>query len=457
MSATAFSYDFTNPENVPEASRSFWMVHNGLVCTFSRALPRRAADMLDVFGAVYAADRRSKRCYQGVATGQRRIGMRIPVREPELWTSPELSARLRGLLSWVSEDVWEIEFVRRNFVPEGDFSQGFLLDTPLEPPITVSLFSGGLDSLAGLAQHALDLPGGSRVLVSGYTHNRLARQQSTQVKLIRAAWGKGFPVAGENVWHVAIPFGISSGEEVQEEKSQRTRALLFLAFGAITALQARADTLHVFENGVGALNLPLNGTQLGTDNYRGVHPRSLCMVEAFFESILGESIHIDDPCMFATKAEMCRSLPAAGLAGVARETVSCDGYPQRVSNRAQCGSCTSCLLRRQALFCAGLTDHDPGGAYRRDVFKGVSGLSEEDVHGFVVMSEQANRIAGCLSSDRPWIKLTTAYPELARTLVELTARPDVAAREGPADSFVQLFRTYVQEWKEFASEVAAAG
>ena len=85
--------------------------------------------MLDVFGAVYAADRRSKRCFQGVATGQRRIAIRMPVREPELWTSPELAARLRELLSWVSEDVWDIEFVRRNPVLEQDSSQGFLLDT----------------------------------------------------------------------------------------------------------------------------------------------------------------------------------------------------------------------------------------------------------------------------------------------------------------------------------------
>ena len=457
MSATAFSYDFTKPENVPEAGHAFWLVQNSLTSTFSRALPRRAADLLDVLGAVYAADRKSKRCFKGVATGQRRICIHMPVREPELWTSPELATRLRELLSWVSEDVWEIEFVRRNFVLEQESSQGFLMDIPTKSPAMVSLFSGGLDSLAGLAQHALNSPGGSRILVSGRTHNRLARQQNVQVKLIRAASERGSPVASEDVWHVAVPFGINSDEMVREEKSQRTRALLFLAFGAITALQARTDTLYVFENGVGALNLPLNGTQLGTDNYRGVHPRSLGMAEALFESILEESIHIENPCMFATKAQMCRSLPATGFADVARETISCDGYPQRVSNQAQCGCCTSCLLRRQALFCAGLTDHDPGDAYRHDIFKGLGNLSTEEVHGFGVMSEQVNRIAGCLASDRSWQKLTAAYPELARTVVGLAAHPGAAAKEDLAASFVGLFRTYVQEWKEFSSEVAAAG
>ena len=457
MSATTFSYDFTEPENVPEAGRSFWMIQNSLVCTFSRALPRRAADLLDVFGAVYAADRRSKRCFRGVATGQRRIFIRIPVREPGLWTSPELATRLGELLAWVGEDVWDIEFVRRNSVLEQDSNQGFLMDVPLESPVMVSLFSGGLDSLAGLAHHALNSPGGSRILVSGRTHNRLARQQHAQVKLIRSAWGRGSPVASEDVWHVAVPFGINSKEVVQEEKSQRTRALLFLAFGSITALQAQAETLYVFENGVGALNLPLNATQLGTDNYRGVHPRSLGMTEALFESILGESIHIENPYMFATKAEMCRSLPETGLSHVVRETVSCDGYPQRVQNQAQCGICTSCVLRRQSLFCAGLTDHDPCSAYRYDIFKGLSNLRPEEAHGFGVMSEQVSRIDGCLASDRPWQKLTAAYPELARTLAALTARPGAAAQEDLAAGFVGLFRTYVQEWQEFASEVAAAG
>ena len=51
--------------------------------TFSKAIPARAADLLDVVGAIYAADRQSKRCFQGVATGQRRINIRLAVREPE--------------------------------------------------------------------------------------------------------------------------------------------------------------------------------------------------------------------------------------------------------------------------------------------------------------------------------------------------------------------------------------
>ena len=94
MSAATFSYDFTGHGTGPESGRSFWMSQNSLTRAFSLAPPPRAADLLDVFGAVSAADRRSKRCFRGVATGQRRICIQMPVREPEVWTSPELVTRL---------------------------------------------------------------------------------------------------------------------------------------------------------------------------------------------------------------------------------------------------------------------------------------------------------------------------------------------------------------------------
>ena len=457
MTATTFEYDFTKTGDWLSQGCSFWS-HDGILSkAFSRVLPDRAADLMDVMGAVYAADRRSKRIFNGVATGQRRIGTRIPVRDPGSWLSPELVSPLRKLLSWVSGDVWDLEFAGRTRTKGLEGDQGFLFEVPLEAPINVSLFSGGLDSLAGLAHHALDHLGGSRVLVSGCTHNRLSSQQAVQVNWIRSAWRRAAPAAAGDVRHVAVPFGVDAEDAVNEEKGQRTRALLFLAMGVNAALQAGADTLHVFENGLGALNLPLNWTQLGTDNYRGVHPRTLAMAEGFFESVLGTPVRIENPFMFATKAEMCRALSQAGLADVVRETVSCDGYPQRVPGQAQCGCCTSCVLRRQALFCGGLADYDHSADYRRDILSGINGLNQEDSHGFMVMSEQVKLMARCLESVRPWQELTVAYPELARTVAELAARPGGASQESLAASYVELFRTHVREWNEFDSEIAAAG
>ena len=77
---------------------------------------------------------------------------------------------------------------------------------------------------------------------------------------------------------------------------------MFLALGTATAFQADTDTLWVYENGLGALNIPLNESQLGVDNYRGVHPRSLRMDSELFEKVLGRKIHIENPCLFCDES-----------------------------------------------------------------------------------------------------------------------------------------------------------
>jgi hypothetical protein len=447
-----YSYDFPGQEKWEGSARYFWIDREPLSRTFAKELPAPAADLLDVVGFIYAADRQSPRRYRGVATGQRKFNLRIPVRQPGVWSSPKLTRRLQELLWWISGDVWAFEFVGSRKTQEIQGAQRFLFDLPPKAPVSVSLFSGGLDSLAGLARHTLGSPGGTRILVSGRTHDRLAGQQKRQVRRIRAVCGSTLPVEGQDVWHVSVPYGISAGGNNNEEKGQRTRALVFLAVGAITAMQAGTNTLWVYENGIGALNLPLNATQIGTDNYRGVHPRSLCMAQELFESALGRPCRIRNPYLFTTKAEMCRSLRPTGLAEVVSETMSCDGYPQRVRKQSQCGHCTSCILRRQALHSSGLSHYDPGQSYRCDVFHSLCNFDQDQAHGFMVMSEQVKQIAGCLASENPWGKLAAAFPELLRTVEVIAAEPDLTSEQAEGN-LLGLFQNHVQEWAAFSAAV----
>ena len=447
-----YSYDFSDQRGWSQSARHFWIDREPLSRPFSQDLPVPATDLLDVVGAIYAADRQCPRRYRGVATGQRRFSLRVPVRQPGLWSSPELTRRLQELLSWISGDVWAFEFVESGSTQADEGAQGFLFDLPLKGPVSVALFSGGLDSLAGFARHTLDSPGGTRILVSGRTHERLSGQQKRQVRRIRAVCGGNLPVEGQDVWHVSVPYGICAGGKSKEEKGQRTRALVFLAIGAITATQAGADTLWVYENGIGSLNLPLNATQLGTDNYRGVHPRSLYMAQELFESALGRPCRIRNPYLFTTKAEMCRSLLPAGLADVVSETMSCDGYPQRVRKQSQCGHCTSCILRRQALHSSGLSHHDPGQSYRCDIFQSPCNFDRDQAHGFMAMSEQVNRISGCITSKHPWAKLAAVFPELLRAVNVVGAEPDLTEEQAQAN-LLGLFQNHVQEWGAFSAAV----
>lgn len=452
--AVEYTYDFAQqPVGQPA---QYWLDGERLSRAFCAVLPSRMADLLDLAIAVYTADRMSPRDFRRERTGQRRIHLRLPVREPSRWADADVLDRLHDLLSWLSEDVWSFEFVTRHGPPWSVESQGFLFRLPPDPPITVALFSGGLDSLAGLAAHAQEEPDGHVVLVSGYTNDRLASQQRLQVHGIRAAW-QGIGQSREKtheLCHLAVPFGIYKSGGRQEEPSQRTRALVFLTLGVAAALQAGADTLWVYENGVGALNLPLNATQLGVDSYRGVHPRSLQMARRLFELVLERSIKVRNRFVFHTKAEMCAALLPSGVSHLIPHTVSCDGFPQRVLRQSQCGLCTSCILRRQSLYASGLGHVDAAGGYRYDVVHPRAALTLGQMHGLLVMRDQVNHIALCLSSADPWRALVERFPHLLAAqavLVEEVLSPaEVRAR------LMRMYRAYIQEWAGFPANPSLA-
>ncbi len=455
MNTSPFTYDFAS-QPLPDREEGFWLDGKQMSHAFCEALQPEVADLLEVALAIYAADRRSVRDYRGENTGFRHIQVRIGVRDLALWSDGAVAQSLHELLSWLSGDDWSVEFARRESVPMLAESEQFLFPLHPKQPVGVSLFSGGLDSLAGLAARVQEEPKGSRVLVSGYTHNRLAHQQRTQVQRFKSALRKELVGGGPEIRHVAVPFGIRKIQSSREEKSQRTRALVFLALGAAAAVQARADTLCVYENGVGALNLPINETQLGVDNYRGVHPRSLMMAERLLAIVLDRPIRIKNPFLFQTKAEMCAALQPIGLLDLIRDTVSCDGFPQRIHDRPQCGYCTSCILRRQALCASGLRRHDPAGAYRLDIAADHVAWNTGKSYGLYAMRGQVHKLAGCLASDDPWGSLATTFPELARTSAELKARARGYVGAGLEDRFVQLYQVYVREWESFPAHPSFA-
>ena len=449
MNAERYTYDFTvHPRDVGLDS-TCWMNGESLSRPFSQVLPANGADLLDLALAIYAADRSSPRDFKGGKTGQRRIDVRVGLRSPDRWTAPGTANALQEFLYWLSGDEWSFRLDERKGVQTPAESGAFLFKIPPEQPVSVSLFSGGLDSLAGLACQTMADLGGSRVLVSGYTHDRLASRQRLQVQRIRAALNGHSPGAGARVWHIAVRFGMRRPQGRREEKGQRTRALVFLALGATAAVQAGADVLWVYENGVGALNLPINETQLGVDNYRGVHPRSLMMFETLVEHVLGRQVRVRNPFLFHTKAEMCQGLLSAGFTGAVGDTISCDSFPMRIPDQApQCGYCTSCVLRRQALQAAGQSSYDPAAAYRHDVRAGRAALSKNQAYGLEAMRGQVQRLERALGSSDPWQSLVASFPEIARTSAELVQHEGLDAAQVSGE-FVRLFQTYVCEWRRF--------
>lgn len=407
---------------------------------FFKNLPSLLADWLEIALFVYLADRaslrRSKRRPDYPDQWERSIQLRIPVREPAVWNRSRVDETLRGLLGWLTEDDWKFEFVRK--APGGSPpEQAYLFEWLGQRPSRVALFSGGLDSFAGAVHDLAALPDHHHVFVTGRTSGRQQHLQAKQIAGLKAA----FPVA---LTHLTVPYGIRARADGQaEERSQRTRGFVHLSLGAVTARLCGLTTLHLTENGIGAINLPYHAGQLGTANSRGVHPVTLHKMVAFIASLLETPFTIDNRGLWATKGELCATPALAKVQHLIAETFTCDGFPNRVAGKSQCGRCTSCLLRRQSLAHAGLVDPDDDYVTNwRDP------LHASRLAALRAMTAQTHRLVALHHEGTS--ALIEAFPSLLECSEVLAARVPGGQPEA-LRRISSLYQRYVAEWRRFTA------
>ncbi|HLG15092.1 MAG TPA: 7-cyano-7-deazaguanine synthase [Blastocatellia bacterium] len=251
--------------------------------------------------------------------------------------------------------------------------------------------------------------------------------------------------------HIIVPYGLTNvSATLGQERSQRARAFLHLTLGAATALQAGAKEFFVYENGVGAINLPYDETQVGTLNARAVHPVTLARMGKLITKLFGASFRISNPFLFHTKAEMCRDAALNRLGPYIGETFSCDGYPIRVKHKPQCGSCTACVLRRISLQGAGLSAWDAPQGYLRDLVSGPPPKKQRKLRELRAMAWQAYKLKQALDAPDPWRRLARSFPEL-EDLVTETSWYDGARQADIQQSLLRLYSQYLVEFDNFSA------
>jgi hypothetical protein len=127
---------------------------------------------------------------------------------------------------------------------------------------------------------------------------------------------------------------------------------VFTLLGSACAYLMGQKVLNLYENGIGAINLPYRKSAIGLDHTRSVHPLTLLSVSNLVSELIGEKFTIRNPFLFRTKAEMCQQLAEDERYDLPALTVSCDS-PHR-KQPIQCGYCSSCILRKQALAASGI-------------------------------------------------------------------------------------------------------
>lgn len=418
-----------------EARKSdcFYEVNDlSIASAFGAPIPPTLSDLKDLAIAIYFVDRLGK------GKSPRDLSVRIPLRQPKLWCSPEIRLTLCETLRWFTKDNWEFDFIQRNHPGTPSETQTYLFPYLPKLPVTVALFSGGLDSLAGACHQLRKQPESAFIFFSvGMPQNTGSIQRHLR-KCLQSHFSR-------ELVHVTVTFNRRKyGPDNPRDNSRlRSRGFVFLALGAVTALMAGANQLDIYENGIGAINLPYNKGQLGVDNPRAVHPLSLDRMGKLLSLLLNHAFTFHNPFLFSTKAEMCQAIHTEVLEDLISRSITC-GHLHRVKDKPQCGICTSCLLRRQALYAVKMVKYDT--RYHTDVLQ-LQG-NEKKAYELSAMLEQNHTLQNSLKSPQPWQNLTTEYPvlwEIENTITSHSGQEPWLIQE----AFVRMYRTYIDEWMNF--------
>lgn len=302
------------------------------------------ADLLVVAAHVHAADTRLSRSSESQDAWTREIRLVIPVSDPGRWTAA--APILVRALNFLTGDRWEVGFRKRpkafkTIVPAA-------APTLLPPPFDgVSLFSGGLDSLIG----AIDtLEGkGTPLLVSHAGEGLVSKSQERCFDGLKAA----YPGSAFNRLRVWMSFDAGLFDDVVSEDTTRGRSFLFFSLGVAAGTSlASPFVLKVPENGLIALNVPLDRLRLGALSTRTTHPFYIARWNEMLAA-LGIGGRIDNPYWDKTKGEMVAACARqAVLSKLAPSSLSCSSPTKgRWTKQPQghCGFCLPCLIRRAAL------------------------------------------------------------------------------------------------------------
>src|SRR5262249_34675144 len=130
------------------------------------------------------------------------------------------------------------------------------------------------------------------------------------------------------------------------EDSHRPRSFLFLSLAVAIARVTNITHVYIPENGLIALNPPLQVSRIGSHSTRTAHPVFLTRFLKFLRSANLFEGTIQNPFLYLSKTDMLRGLDPSLIPLVTR-SVSCS-HPSRYHDEGvrHCGYCVPCMYRR---------------------------------------------------------------------------------------------------------------
>jgi len=403
---------------------------------FWKNLPAHYEDFLEIAAYVYSGDQAMHRVSDSdlntmCSMWRRTFHYHIPVRAPEFWNSAEVKQTLQRTLEFLAEDYFDFTFYGAANAPE---VQTFLgIETAagkFSQPERLALFSGGLDSLAGVVAEAV---GKKRKLLL-LNHRSNDKFSPLYETLFQQLTDRVSPVPLSQV-RVLINKSATLGIDF----AQRARSFLFAAMGMTVASILKLDEITCFENGVVSLNLPVCAQITGAKATRTTHPRVIRGLEKLGTLLAGgKDFKIQTPFFWHTKGDVVAEILKEKCGPLIASSRSCAGTILRSKVKPHCGVCSQCIDRRVGMIAAGAADFDPEGSYEIDVFSD----SLPKVVDKIMAAEFVNR-AFELENFQNADEFIGEFPEVALALPYMDL--DGGTRAGLTGRILKLYQRHAAE------------
>jgi len=324
-------------------------------------LPDRIKDLLEIAAYVFAADRKTKRGTPDSMeyhSWSRSFHFIIKVRDHQFWKKETVKNKLSEVLCFMTGDkACDFTFNSGYFTGKaGLFDEENFKIIP-SSSTSVILFSGGLDSLAGIL-NMLETTNDKVCLISHVSQNATLR---TQKKLYKAL-NKDYP----NRLEPHYTFKCNLKGDTALEETQRTRSFLYSSIAFAIATAYSQNTFYLFENGITSINFSRREDLINARASRTTHPKTLELLTELLSLVNESQIKIEHPFLFKTKTDILQLLAKYEKKEYINSTVSCCKTRMKLQNSTHCGGCFQCIDRRFAAYGAELEEYDGTAIYDVD-------------------------------------------------------------------------------------------
>ena len=323
-----------------------------------KSLPNRVLDLLQIAAMVFCADRMSRRGERDSITNQawaRSFVFHISVLDYDFWQADKVNGLLAEALQFMTGDrSYKFNFCKAE---KGHFEEKRYQQLSLfsEESYRVSgiddydvvLFSGGLDSLAGVLER-LTVENRKVISVSHKSNNTVVHLQKELIKKLNLDYDKRVLPYGFSCHNRGIP---------SLEETQRTRMCLFSAIAFSICQCFSKHSFYVYENGVTSLNFAVQTDVINARASRTTHPKTLGLLKRFYR-LFDASFDIITPYYRKTKEDIVKVFQKLNRLDLIASSVSCSSTRTKSSMCPHCGCCSQCIDRRFAVFAAALADYD---------------------------------------------------------------------------------------------------